>query len=112
MPCSRSPEGGGSIPACLVDFRPTPKGEVEGGLARGSPGPHPRGKLRGIRPGGVSRPTPTGDQAGGVPAPGGACSGGVCRECILVNLVSMVQRMGTQELVHHILLYKIFDVST
>ena len=34
--------GGGS--------RPTPKGEVEGNLAWGSPGPHPRGKLRGIWP--------------------------------------------------------------
>ena len=64
--------------------RPTPKEEVEGDLARGvsrptsggisrltpgggSPGPHPKGKLRGIWPGGlqahtpgVSRPTPQG----------------------------------------------------
>ena len=38
--------------------RPTPKGEIEGDLAGGgSPGPHPRGKFRGI----WSRPTPKGE---------------------------------------------------
>ena len=36
-----------------IRSRPTPKGETEGGS---DPGPHPRGKLRGIR----SRPTPKG----------------------------------------------------
>ena len=67
--------------------RPTPRGKVEEDLARGSPGPHPRGKLRGIWPGGwspgphprgglqahtqgeVSRPTPEGRSRG--PCPGG-----------------------------------------
>ena len=47
--------------------RPTPRGEVEGDLAGGggeSPGPHPRGKLREIWPGGVSRPTPKGGVEG------------------------------------------------
>ena len=63
--------------------RPTPKGEVEGDLVqahsqgevdRGSgPGPHQRGKLRGIWPGGVPAPT-VGDSlksSGGATAPGG-----------------------------------------
>ena len=48
--------------------RPTPKGKLRGIWPGGSPGPHPRGKLRGIWPGGclqahtqrVSRPTPGG----------------------------------------------------
>ena len=86
MPCSRSPGGvgvGGSfIPACLAGFqantqggslggsgggvyRPTPKGEVEGGS---SPGPQPRGKLRGI----WSRLTPKGEVEGDL-AGGGGC---------------------------------------
>ena len=57
---------GGGIPACLA------AGLQWGGPCR-FPGPHPRGKLRGIWPGGVSRPTPKGevegDQAGGSPGP-------------------------------------------
>ena len=45
--------------------RPTPRGEVEGDLARGgSPGPHPRGKLRGIWPGGSPGPHPRGKLRG------------------------------------------------
>ena len=60
----------------LQVFRPTPWGEVEGSGQGGSPGPYPRGKLRGLAwglqahngggsPGphsgeGVSRPTPGG----------------------------------------------------
>ena len=89
-------KGGGGIPACLAGFqaitqvggvegdlarevsRPTPKGKLRGIWPGGSPGPHPRGKLRGILPGGVSRPTPKreveGDLARGVspgPHPGG-----------------------------------------
>ena len=43
--------GGGGIPACLAGFQ---------ALAGGSPGPHPRGKLRGI----WSRPTPKGEVEG------------------------------------------------
>ena len=115
--CSRGGGGGGipacitgGIPACLACFqahtqgevegdlvsRPTSKGEVEGGQAGEgeSPGPHPRGKLRGIRTGGSPGPHP-----GGLPAPWG---GGVWRpppwrlllravhillECILVQNV-------------------------
>ena len=75
---------GGGIPACLAGFQAHTQGEVEGHLARGrSPGPHPRGKLRGIWPGGVSRPTPKGeverDLAGGVsrPTPKGEVEGGL-----------------------------------
>ena len=106
--------GGGGIPACIAGgipaclgaglrgeggvglgvsqhtlqvSRPTHAGEVEGDLARRSPGPHPRGKLRGIWPGGspgphpgeggVSRPTPGGVSAlGGCVLQGGACSRG------------------------------------
>ena len=57
--------------------RPTPKGEVLGDLVEGgSPGPQPRGKLRGI----WSRPPPKGevegDLARGVPTLGGVCSRG------------------------------------
>ena len=72
----------GGIPVCLAAglpggqgfSRPTPKGEVEGGSG---PGPHPRGKLRGI----WSRPTAKGEVEGdlvwGVPAWGRyACSRG------------------------------------
>ena len=53
MPCSRSPVGGWypSMPCRL-------------------PGPHPRGKLRGIRPGGSPGPQ-GGCLLWGVPAPGG-----------------------------------------
>ena len=58
MPCSRSRGGGVLYQHALQVSRPTPRGEVEGDLAGGvSPGPQPRGKLRGIWPGGISRPT-------------------------------------------------------
>ena len=69
--------------------RPTPKREVEGDLTKGggSPGPHPRGNLRGTGWGGglqahtqgevegdlargVSRPTPRGSAPGGLGVPG------------------------------------------
>ena len=107
MPCSRSP-GGCGIPACLADFQAHTQGGILGGSGWGGggpPGPHPRGKLRGI----WSRPTPKwevegdlvqahtqegswggsgpgphprgeveGDLARGVPGVRGACSGGAC----------------------------------
>ena len=61
MPCSRSPRGGGGIPACLVGFQAHTEGggEIEGDLARGCgvSRPHPRGKLRGIWPGGLQAHT-------------------------------------------------------
>ena len=46
--------------------RPTPRGEVEGDLAGGggSPGSHPRGKLRGIWPGGLQVHTQGGSWGG------------------------------------------------
>ena len=88
MPCSRSPRGGG-IPAYLAGFQAHTQGEVEEDLASGggwgSPGPHPKGKLRGIWPGGISRPTPKGevegDLAGGVsrPTPKGEVDGDLAR---------------------------------
>ena len=63
MHCSRSPGGVVSQLALQVS-RPTPRGEVEGsGGPGGSPGPHLRGKLRGLA-GGVSRPTPGGGSPG------------------------------------------------
>ena len=63
--------GGGGIPACLAGFLAHIQGEVYGDLAGGrSPGPQPRGKLRGI----WSRPTPMGEVEGDLA--GGACSGG------------------------------------
>ena len=40
--------------------KPTPKGEVEGDVAGGCPGTHPRGKLRGLA-GRLSWPTPRGE---------------------------------------------------
>ena len=54
--------GGGGIPACLVGFQAHTQGGSLGDLARGrgSPGPHPRGKLRGI----WSRPTAKGEIEG------------------------------------------------
>ena len=61
------------IPACLAAVgvsRPTPRGEVEGSGLGGSPGPHPREKLRG---GGVSRPTPGRGEVSR-PTPGGCVS--------------------------------------
>ena len=53
---------GGGIPACIAGFQALTRGEVEGSGQGGSPGPHPRGKLRGLA-WGVSRPTPGGLQA-------------------------------------------------
>ena len=104
MPCSSSPGGvlsqhvlqvvsqhalqqvsrGVGISACLAGFQAHTQGRRLGGSVQwGSPGPHPRGKLRGIR----SRPTAKGKLRGiqsrptakeevegmsqGVPAPGG-----------------------------------------
>ena len=53
---------GGGIPACLAGFQAHTQGEVYGDLVGGggSPGPHPRGKLRGI----WSRPTAKGEVEG------------------------------------------------
>ena len=79
---------GGWYPSMPCRFRgPHPRGKFRGIWPGGSPGSHPRGKLRGI----WSRPTAKGevegDLAGGcllwgcVSAPGGcACSWGVCVE--------------------------------
>ena len=60
------PQGGwGGIPACLAGFQAhTQGGSLGGSGPGGSPGPHPRGKLRGIWPRGVSRPTPKGEIEG------------------------------------------------
>ena len=53
--------GVGGIPACLAFLQAHSQGRSLGGLARGrSPGPHPRGKLKGI----WSRPTPKGEVEG------------------------------------------------
>ena len=90
----------GGIPACLAAGGGGGCGYPSMPCWRGSgSGPQPRGKLRGI----WSRPTPKGevqgDLAGGVPAPGGACSWGcgdppwrlqlrsvrILLECILVS---------------------------
>ena len=69
-PQRRYPPGNENPLAKETPSRPTPKGEIEGGLG---PGPHPRGKLRGSDPGphpigklrGIrSRPTPKGDIEG------------------------------------------------
>ena len=81
---------GGVSQHALQVSRPTPKGEVEGdmpgwgGRGVGSPGPHPRGKLRGI----WSRPTVKGEIEGGSgPGPQprrklrGICPGG----CLLLG---------------------------
>ena len=85
MPCSRS-RGGMVSQHALQVSRPTPRGEVEGsgwgGVSRPTPGgvPAPR---RGCLLRGVSRPTlgedacSRGSAPRGVPAPGGACSGGL-----------------------------------
>ena len=57
------PQGGGCggvIPACLAGFQTHTQREAWGvWLGRGSPGPHPGGKLRGLA-WGVSMPTPKG----------------------------------------------------
>ena len=62
--------GGGGIPACIAGGIPACLAAGLGGgwypsMPCRSPGPHPRGKLMGIWPRGVSRPTP-----------GGVCSQG------------------------------------
>ena len=76
MPCNRSIGGVVSQHALQVS-RSTPKGEVEGDLARGVSRPTPKGKVEGDLARGVCRPTPGGCLLQGVPAPGGACPGGV-----------------------------------
>ena len=43
---------------------PHPRGKLRGIRPGGSPGPHPRGKSRGSGLGGVSRPTPKGEVEG------------------------------------------------
>ena len=70
---------GGGNPACLSGFQAhTQRGSLGGSGQGGSPGPHPRGKLRGIWPGGVSRPTPGDSAPGGeVPGSSGVCSRGM-----------------------------------
>ena len=57
--------GGGVVSQhALQVSRPTPRGEVEGSdQLGGSPGPHPRGKLRGLALGGLQAHTPGGLQA-------------------------------------------------
>ena len=53
--------GRGLVPACLAAFQAHTQGGSLGGSGRGgSPGPHPRGKLRGV----WSRPTPKGEVEG------------------------------------------------
>ena len=67
---------------------PHPGGGKLRGLAGGSPGPHPGGRLRGLARR-VSRPTPRGEVEGsgwGVPRPTprgypGPCLGGVSQAC-------------------------------
>ena len=62
------PGVGGGIPACLAGFQAHTQGGSWGVWPGGSPGPHPRGKLRGLAwgglqahtPRGISRPTPWG----------------------------------------------------
>ena len=79
---------------------PHPRGKFRGIWLGGSPGPHRRGKFRGIWLGGVSRPTPKGEVRGSGPGPQprgklggsgqeGACShGGACaRGCLLGGVV-------------------------
>ena len=77
------PWGGGGIPACIASGIPAClegfQAHSQGGKLReiwlaGSPSPHPRGKLRGIRPGGLQAHTQGGACSMGVPALGG----GVC----------------------------------
>ena len=72
----------GGIPACIAVglqggvvsqhalqvSRPTPRGEVKGGLVRGISRPTPKGEVEGDLARGVSRPTPGGS------APGMVCS--------------------------------------
>ena len=74
---------GGGIPACLAGFQAHTQGEVEGSGWGGSPGPHPRGKLRGLAWWGLQAHTQGGLQ--------GHTQGGVSQlalrqtlECILV----------------------------
>ena len=68
--------GGGGIPACLAGFQAHTQGGSLGGSGwGGSPGPQPRGKLRGIWQG---VPVPGGGACywGGACSWGGTCSGG------------------------------------
>ena len=62
MPCSRSP-GWGGIPACLAGFQAHTQGGSWGVWPGGSPGPHPRGKLRGLASRGLQAHTQGGSQA-------------------------------------------------
>ena len=56
--------GGGGIPACITGFQAHSQG---GSLGGSGPGPQPRGKLRGIWPGGGGwRPHVTATAAGGM----------------------------------------------
>ena len=59
MPCSRSPVGGGGIPACLAGFQAHTQGGSWGRSGwGGSPGPHPRGSWGGSGQGGSPGPHP------------------------------------------------------
>ena len=64
--------GGGGIPAGLSGFQAHTQGGSLGGSGGGYSGPHPRGKLRGIWSRPTPKGEVEGDLAkGGVPAPGG-----------------------------------------
>ena len=85
--------GGGGIPACRAGFQAHTQegslgGSVRGGRGMGSPGPHPRGKLRGIR----SRPTAKGEVRGiqSRPTAKGEVEGNQPRGVSLVWGVSLV----------------------
>ena len=67
---------GGGIPACLSGFQAHTQGGSLGGSGWGSPGPHPGGKLRGIWSRPTPKGEVEGDLARGVSALGGACSTG------------------------------------
>ena len=78
---------GGGIPACLAGFQAHPGGKFRGVWpVGGSPGQQPRGKLKGIWPGGSPGPQPRGqvegDLARGGRSPGshqgGGRGGGAC----------------------------------
>ena len=68
---------GVGIPACLAGFQAhTQGGSLGGSVQGGCPGPHPRGKFRGICLGGVQAHTQGGSlggSAGGVSALGEGC---------------------------------------
>ena len=96
MPCSRSRGGGGGgIPACLAGFQAYTQG--------GSPGPHSRGKLKGLA-WGVSRPT-LGE--GVCLSAGGVCPGvsawGVCiPACTEVTAVGSTHPTGMHSCHKHL----------